>query len=206
MIDSRDGKTYRTTTIGTQTWMAENLNYEPEGICNSQWHKYGKDYDCKKYGRFYSWTTALNCKDNDCSKAYPHEFTTIVQGICPEGWHIPSIDEWNTLVLTLRGGDPFNWGDISSALKSSSNWMTQNGSDTYGFSAFPGGTFVCYNKVYGYCDDSCNRQWEQSGTIARFWLTNNSYDTAFFIEIGDGVSYTTSTCKNNYNNVRCVKD
>ena len=109
--DDRDEKTYKKVTIGTQTWMAENLNYAAKGSkC------YGdSDDNCVKYGRLYSWSTA--------NKA------------CPAGWHLPTDDEWKTLEKFT--GDSSTAG---AKLKSTAGWNENgNGSDEYGFSALPGG-------------------------------------------------------------------
>jgi uncharacterized protein (TIGR02145 family) len=73
--DPRDGKAYKTVTIGKQTWMAENLNYEASG---------SKCYDNEKYGRLYDWETAKKA--------------------CPSGWHLPSDKEWQELV-DFAGGN-----------------------------------------------------------------------------------------------------
>jgi len=113
--DSRDGKTYKTVTIGNQTWMAENLNYEASGSkC------YGNDpANAKKYGRLYDWETAKKA--------------------CPPGWHLPSQAEWQELV-NFAGGI----GTAGSMLKARSGWndyqgRSGNGIDKFEFSALPGG-------------------------------------------------------------------
>jgi len=112
--DSRDKKKYGTIKIGTQTWMSENLNYEAVGKC------YGNDpSNCQKYGRLYDWETAKKA--------------------CPSGWHLPSQEEWQTLV-DFAGGDKV----AGKKFKARSGWedyqvKSGNGTDIYGFSALPGG-------------------------------------------------------------------
>jgi uncharacterized protein (TIGR02145 family) len=109
--DPRDKKTYKTTKIGAQTWMAENLNYNADG---------SKCYDndlanCQKYGRLYDWETAKTS--------------------CPKGWHLPSKPEWEVLMATVGGEET-----EGRYLKSASGWNEDgNGTDAYGFSALPGG-------------------------------------------------------------------
>lgn len=111
MTDSRDGKTYKTVKIGSQTWMAENLNYETEySYCyNNEMHS------CKKYGRLYEWEAALRA--------------------CPDGWHLPTKAEFEKLFDAVGGHKK-----AGKMLKSISGWKDDgNGSDTFGFNALPVG-------------------------------------------------------------------
>jgi uncharacterized protein (TIGR02145 family) len=109
--DSRDGKKYKYVKIGTQTWMAENLNYEAEG---SKCYE-NKSANCEKYGRLYDWNTALKA--------------------CPKGWHLPSDEEWSVLV-DFAGGNEI----AGTKLKAKGGWYNNgNGTDEYGFSALPSG-------------------------------------------------------------------
>jgi len=109
--DSRDGKIYRTTKIGNQTWLAENLNYNASGSkC------YNNDpANCQKYGRLYDWNTAKTA--------------------CPKVWHLPRQTEWNVLTAMV-GGESME----GKFLKAKSGWNENgNGEDKFGFSALPGG-------------------------------------------------------------------
>jgi len=110
--DNRDGQKYKTVKIGTQTWMAQNLNYKAD----SSWCYNDSLSYCKKYGRLYDWNTATT--------------------VCPNGWKLPDTADWNKLVATA-GGEEI----AGKKLKSKSGWKYENGNgtDDYGFSALPGG-------------------------------------------------------------------
>jgi uncharacterized protein (TIGR02145 family) len=115
LTDSRDGQKYRAVKIGSQTWMAENLNYNASG---SKCYE-NSEYNCKKYGRLYNWNMAMKA--------------------CPSGWHLPSKAEWE--VLSNSAGGSKTDGEH---LKAKSGWndyegKNGNGQDTYGFTALPGG-------------------------------------------------------------------
>jgi len=108
---SNDGEAFETVTIGTQTWMAKNLNYDVKGsVC------YNNDpTNCDKYGRLYNWTTAMS--------------------VCPSGWHLPSKDEWYALIIEVGGSSV-----AGMKLKARNSWSNGgNGEDSYNFSALPGG-------------------------------------------------------------------
>ena len=145
VMDSRDEKSYRTVTIGTQTWMAENLNYrntkgnsDTVGVC------YNNSTDsCAKYGRLYTWSEVM--AGSASNSANPSGVT----GICPTDWHVPSDAEWSTLIGYLNG---FGY-DVGTLLKSTNGWDTYydgningngiflsgNGTDDFSFQVLPAG-------------------------------------------------------------------
>ena len=133
MTDSRDGQVYKTVKIGSQVWMAQNLNYETK---NSYCYNDSTTY-CEKYGRLYTWAAAMDsvkigCGNGlVCSPAYP------VQGVCPDGWHLPDTTEWNEMLVIAGGGYITLAGE---ALKSQGGWPSnENTTDALGFSAVPVG-------------------------------------------------------------------
>jgi len=150
LTDLRDSQVYRTVTIGTQTWMAENLNYaynEPTSSLDSSSFCYSNSADsCAKYGRLYLWSAAMDsagvfssagevCDDgNSGTLGTP---MTMVRGVCPAGWHLPSDNEWNTL-LTAVGGV----GVAGRLLRATSDWDgSVKGVDSFGFSLLPAGEY-----------------------------------------------------------------
>ncbi|MDR1830530.1 MAG: fibrobacter succinogenes major paralogous domain-containing protein [Candidatus Fibromonas sp.] len=123
--DPRDGKVYRTVKIGDQVWMAENLNFDcPGSKC------YDNDPEnAEKYGRLYNWEMANE--------------------ICPPGWHLPSKEEWQTLV-DFADSD----GIAGEKLKAKNSWNDDNkgkpgcGTDDFGFSALAGGEGAPEGRFY----------------------------------------------------------
>jgi uncharacterized protein (TIGR02145 family) len=119
LTDKRDGQKYRTVKIGNQVWMAENLNHET----GNSWCYDNDDSNCMQYGRLYDWNMAKRA--------------------CPSGWHLPSQDEWEGLVVEVGSST------AGKKLKSSSGWNENgNGTDDYGFSALPGGYRNAGGKFY----------------------------------------------------------
>jgi len=185
------GQTYKTVVIGTQTWMAENLNYVVEGSkC------YGNDSaNCDKYGSLYNWTTAMNlpasCNSSYCSGYIQSKH----QGICPSGWHIPSDAEWTTLTDYVGGSST-----AGTKLKATSGWDSNgNGTDEYGFSALPGaiglsdGSFggVGYNGHWWSADE------DEGGIIFAC--------DRYMVYLDDFASWNIND-KSNLQSVRCVQD
>ncbi len=144
ITDARDGKKYKIIGIKTQIWMAENLDidYKVKPL-DSDSIVYGSyTYsECDSCGHYYTWaaamdsagvfsTSALGCGyESTCSAEDP------VRGICPEGWHLPSRAEWETLFNAVGGRNL-----AGKMLKSQHDWNDDgNGLDSYGFSALPAG-------------------------------------------------------------------
>ena len=126
--DARDGQTYKFVKIGTQTWMAQNLNY----AADSSWCYGGIASNCSIYGRLYQWSSAMAVSSVNNSLSWVGSLPP--QGICPNGWHIPSDVEWSTLVQYVDSATS------GTKLKANSTlWSTNAGTDVYGFSALPAG-------------------------------------------------------------------
>jgi uncharacterized protein (TIGR02145 family) len=118
LTDARDGNKYKTVKIGNRTWMAQNLNYQPDSG-NSWCYNDSASY-CGKYGRLYDWKTAKKA--------------------CPAGWKLPDTADWNKLTAASGGKE-----SAGKKLKSKNGWNNRNdgsggnGTDSHGFSALPGG-------------------------------------------------------------------
>jgi len=132
MTDARDGQTYQTVTLGDQTWLAQNLNYETD----NSWCFQNDPANCETYGRLYNWEAAMNA--------------------CPAGWHLPSDQEWSKLIKYL---DPLSQPNaVLTESKTAGGMMKTTGTiedgtglwaepnegatNVTGFSAVPGGERV----------------------------------------------------------------
>ncbi len=174
-----DNINYKTVKIGIQIWMAENLKvtHYPNGDAiplvpdYAAWGKLGDnnidDAYCfynnnagLGYGALYTYAAAVN--------GTPQTGTNRVQGVCPDGWHLPSDAEWTEMVnyITSDGHS----GTEGNALKTKTGWGNNgNGTDDYGFSAPPGG-----NRYYG------NGSFDYLGYVGHWWSsTEGNNSTAF---------------------------
>ena len=128
--DARDGQVYKYTTIGNQVWMAENLNYDAQGsICQ------GRDPSkCELYGRLYSYVGHVPDRTIDTIN------WNFIDSVCPNGWHLPTLTEWQILQSYMGEGAEV----VASRLKSKEGWEKSNwgaGIDVCAFSALPGGSY-----------------------------------------------------------------
>lgn len=168
LTDSRDGQTYKIINIGTQTWMAQNLNYKTE---NSYCYENDAS-NCTRYGRLYVWDTATT--------------------VCPNGWHLPSKAEWETLFYAVGG-----LSTVDEVLKSTTGWDNNaNGTDAFSFAAYPAGIYAGKNRF------------EFLGKYAFFWSsTEDGGDSAYLLSMGAGMAQFSSIFSKDVGiSVRCLKD
>ena len=203
LLDERDGQTYKTVKMGTQWWMAENLNYallQPTADLDSSSFCYNDSLEnCEIYGRLYlksaamdsagTWSDGgLNCGFySECSPKEP------VRGVCPEGWHLPNDDDWEALFAVV--GDS---SLVPLALKSASGWWkTDNGMDAFGFAVLPAGRKRNLGDYYSI------------GYSTSYWSsTEDSRSTSNCIDffLNDEYDYMKRAYKDYAHPVRCVKD
>ncbi|MBR6454243.1 MAG: fibrobacter succinogenes major paralogous domain-containing protein [Fibrobacter sp.] len=138
--DERDGRVYRTIKIGDQVWMAENLAYgdsvKNPYLKENSWCYNDDTLNCLKGGRYYSWTAAMDIHYK-WQNASPYEVEGLIgephQGICPDGWHIPTDNEWRDMYDAV-GTTPY-------ALQVEGQRLWRNATNASGFSAIPTGYF-----------------------------------------------------------------
>ena len=191
-VDTRDNRIYKTVKIGDQTWMAQNLDFVVDSsYCYNDTASY-----CNKYGTLYPWAIAMDSvgkytnTSKGCGYGVTCETFENVVGLCPIGWHMPSKDEWETLI-TYVSASSTNGANLKSLLGWENN---DNGTDDFGFSATPAGYRT---SEAGY---------EGLGTKVNFWSsTEESSDGVNYFDLFYSYSLDVNYDKNNAFSVRCVK-
>lgn len=169
ITDDRDQKKYQTVLIGNQCWMAENLNIGKQVTNLNQENNQAIEKTCQEnrpencdiYGGLYTWNEAMNWNTNP-------------QGICPEGWHIPSKDEWQQLSNTL--GKTRAGTKMKATNKNTPAW---DGTNESGFNALPGGNAVPLDLTNGNGFGRLH-QW------ALFWSSTEANDDYSWFSLLDG--------------------
>ncbi len=206
LLDKRDGKVYRTIEIGSQVWMAQNLDFYDSSDASflGQVHCFKDSLAyCKTYGRLYTWKAAMgfdsaynswlsgeeNVKD-------PH------QGICPEGWHLPSIAEWDTLVAYV---DAHNDAEPV-YLSFHARYLWESGSDRFGWSALPGGNSWGSDSARSLGNTSFSGAWYNGNG---YWWSTTIYNDGVSVwsgQLGREVGKFSLNVDAWGVSVRCVKD
>jgi uncharacterized protein (TIGR02145 family) len=199
-MTDQEGNVYKTIVIGTQEWMAENLNTSiyrngdaiPTILDNVAWQittsgawaYYNNDgSNASPYGKLYNWYTCVDARQ-----------------LCPVGWHVPTEAEWSVLTNYLgkgvAGGKMKTTGTIEAA---TGLWFSPNtgATNSSGFSGVPGGGRANYGKYDGIC--SGGYWWsssENGSSLARLCNLNSS----------NGVADLGSSLKHFGFSVRCLRD
>jgi uncharacterized protein (TIGR02145 family) len=200
-MTDQEGNTYKTIVIGTQEWMAENLNTSiyrngdaiPTNLDNAAWQNttsgawayYNNDasYACP-YGKLYNWYTCVDSRQ-----------------LCPTGWHVPTDAEWTVLTDYLggeivSGGKMKTTGTIEAA---TGLWYSPNAEATNssGFSGAPGG--FRYDLGVYYFDEGDGLWWSSSESGADYaWYRGLYYN--------DGSATRDYNHEQNGFSVRCLRD
>lgn len=157
--DERDHQKYKYVKIGSLYWMSQSLNYSDS--VNFKSLVGGKSFcyndnpsNCDVAGRLYTWAAAIDSVKIDTDKGTYYRCglnaknctlsaTSIIQGVCPEGWRLPNDNDWVAMYVTVyqeNGGYPKTVGRY---LRAKVGWdggeYTKESLDSYGFSAIPGG-------------------------------------------------------------------
>ncbi len=207
VLDIRDFKYYKIVRIGTQTWMAENLNAGEEisivtgtPLNNDKIEKFCYRMEisnCNIYGGLYSWRELMDYNLSDSGTI------GTTQGICPNEWHVPTEKEWLTLINYLGTG---GGGKLKES--GTDHWMSPNNGATNetGFTALPGGYLedrnVSDGLIYSY----------DMNSLGTFWTATkpDNIDTnrAYHLELNFNNSQAIIISKQSQyaHSLRCIKD
>ncbi len=165
-----DGKVYKIVKIGKQIWMAENLAYKT-GTGSKAYNSNQRNVSV--YGEEYSWESAIKA--------------------CPSGWHLPTDDEWYTLIVYLGGRDV-----AGGKLKSTSIWTRPNtgATNSSGFTALP----IFRQGEYGTTIDEYGIWW--GSDLAGY----PSVRTLQYDDSKVGYSGGTELAGGGYYSIRCIRD
>jgi uncharacterized protein (TIGR02145 family) len=181
--DPRDQKSYATVTIGTQQWFAQNLSFEPsagDSLCYA-----GQAELCRIFGRLYGYDTA--------------------QTVCPSGWHVPSVEEWQTLATyiddnSVKSGVKEDSGSFAWSISKQilAPWELWEGGPTdapsFGFNVLPGGFALDM------------RQGGTLGDEALFWTAKGTTTDQVSVTVNTSFLRTQPVTTGVEASVRCLHD
>jgi uncharacterized protein (TIGR02145 family) len=175
LVDSRDGRTYGTVRVAGRLWMAENLDFDT-AVGALSWCPGGVAGNCSTRGRLYSWRIAMRGDSTLPTQCDVHLDSS--KSVCPAGWHLPSVAEWQALFDSLGGSD-----HAGLVLKSTSGWdpsiagASGSGLDSVGFDALPAGYRTDGSQGYGYYGHAGDTSaYFEQGSTAAFWTRSNGLE------------------------------
>jgi uncharacterized protein (TIGR02145 family) len=199
-IKDVDGNTYKTVTIGTQTWMAENLktskysdrtaipnvkdDSEWSNLTKGAWAYYSNDpTNNAKYGKLYNWYSISPITNGN-------------KNICPSGWHIPNDNEW-TVLADYLGGSNISGDKLKEVGTTSWNNLNEYSTNTSLFTGLPGGRRYDLGDYYNI------------GNEAYWWSSSEDetdYAWSHGLDDDPGNTYKSDYNKKNGFSIRCIKD
>jgi len=182
-----DGNVYQTVTIGDQVWMKENLKslHYADGTAIDEVKAYNNSSsNAEIYGRLYTWDAVMKGSNQEKT-----------QGVCPNGWHVPSNGEWNKLALHLGG-----FTSAGGKLKESGteHWNSPNtgATNSSGFTALPAG-------------EQDTEKFQLLNEYAVLWsstVESSLWAKYFYLAYNDAELHSNVYDKSFYYSVRCIKD
>ena len=148
-----NGVSYPVVRVGCECWTAKNLNSETETS-----KVYNNDQSNEQFGRLYSWYEAMGIAtgDNESAPATKESMRgEYVQGICPEGWAIPSISQYDNLSTMAGGSEKLKTSDVSAWLPDAAGIEPVSGFNAMGS---------------GYYDSQINAFYRLLG-VTQFWTS-----------------------------------
>ena len=202
MIDPRDNSSYRYTEIAGKAWLAENVHYSGNSMSKPCSYNYGECY--------YTWEEAVGSDS--------------VGGVCPEGWHLPSREEWSELLSLVAGriegdADYIHYYDINFKLSDLKDWyegdyLLPDSNDVYDFTVKPVGEYqYMIDGTGSYFDSGVAAFWGSSDSVRiisdyeEFNMPSDRLEVGYMVEMDGGYSAT-----GQWNNkrarlsVRCVRN
>lgn len=208
-----DGNEYKTITLGSQTWMAENLR-------TTHFQNGDPIPNIKDSSEWGNQTSSASCTYNNSTDAdtiatfgllYNGYAVTDNRSIAPEGWHVPTDSDWDTLETFVAKGDaetlPTGNGVAGGRLKEAGtlHWGYANHADnSSGLTALPGG-----HRITWYNEATWHSEFEFIGYFGSYWSSSSVYSNLLLMRlmVPDFISITRG--QNFYseaNSVRCVKN
>jgi uncharacterized protein (TIGR02145 family) len=213
IVDNRDGRTYKTIKIGEETWLAENMLYLDKKTMKDEGTCFGDSTSTCEMWRQYRWTGTMDILRLYSTSSAVDVISEPQRGICPEGWHVPSVNESENLlaaagsylallsekrnILTPEG---YDW--CQSGCAGETMTLVQ-GTNTTGFSA------VCGFKAHFLSQGSYWYYYEVP-EIKSCWWTSGEEDVfsakAFCVGSDDASPFIENRSKEELLPVRCVQD
>ena len=222
-LDTRDGQVYKVVRIQKyfnendvidQVWFAQNLNYAYIGptasMDSSSFCFNGVADSCARFGRLYLWSAAMDSAGiisgtaNQCGNAKVGQYNDVVcpargegfvQGVCPDGFHLPTRDDINGLYRATGGYYNAGKNNRIRSLWHLGAYTESDGLDVYGLSILPSGYRLEEREAY-----------TDYPTAAYFWSSDFSKGSVYTIQVKNRLEESSEILTMQGFSVRCVRD